>query len=861
LIFDLSHRIEQKWAETEQSLFSRGGDGMNTARQRPRLLVVDRQRENRDAMADVFRSRFEVVPALDGDMALELLEQDSEFAAVLLTCRLYETSGFDVLLRMHAAHLLERVPVIAIGEPEDELKALMMGATDFVAAPTNIVCLKQRLKRILAAKQIEDGCDILTGQWNRQRFLAEAQRLIRCRPDVRFTMVYTNIEQFHRINNLYGQRTGDLILRTMGQTLAKLCPEGVVGRPDGDHFAVCCPTDTFYPERVVECAAGIMRQLRLHRSMRLTLGIYDIDDPELPIQIMYERAEMALRALEPNTSAFIRYDETLRQKLQEEQDIVNHQESALRSGQFQVYLQPIYSLSTGAPVSAEALVRWVHPTRGMIPPDRFIPLFERNGFITQLDFYVWETVFRYLSEFKKRGYPDFPISANMSRVDFYDPGICDVIQQLSQKYDVSPSLFRVEVTESAYMDDPERMLEMIRQLNSAGFRVLMDDFGSGYSSLSMLINIPVSALKIDMGFVGGIGTSERSNSVFSSVIRMAKWLEMAVVAEGVETQIQLDYLKSVGCDRVQGYYYSKPLPLANFQGLISNFQRDQINETPQFFDQVNIQEIWKILAHDDHILGDVLGALGIYELCGDMVELVSVNNEYYQLMGTTPDELFRGAYNTMAWICEQDRPVFLGALNRAFAERHRQDLVIHRYTHTAILMRLILGISYIGRKDNRMLFAISLREISRGLELTAAAPPEYPEIEPASPTQSGRPRVLIVEDNQVNRVMLRTILAADYEVLEASNGREALAVLKQAPDLSAILLDIIMPVMDGFEFLKIRRKNPEIRRIPVLVLSQIETWDDECRARALGAEDFIHKPYEPGQVLDLLKKLILPGKT
>lgn len=457
------------------------------------------------------------------------------------------------------------------------------------------------------------------------------------------------------------------------------------------------------------------------------------------------------------------------------------------------------------------------------------------------------------------GYSDFPISANLSRIDLYDSAVCDTIVAMAEKYNVPPSLFRIEVTESAYMDNPGQLLQTIRQFNDAGFRVLMDDFGSGYSSLNMLIKIPVSTLKIDMGFIGDVGNSERSNSIMNSVVRMAKWLEMTVIAEGVETQEQLDYLRSVGCDRVQGYYYSKPLPIEAFRGTVLSFPKDRIREPRRPCDKLNLSAVWRSVNAENSFVGGILGAVGFYELAGGQVELVCVNDEYYKLLQTTPDKLFHDTKNALAWIQEGDREPFLAAMRRADETKLPQDLIIGRYIASAAIRRLYLRVGRIGCKDNRTLFAISIWDVSG---MSAALDHRLPAgTPPAPPENDGRPMVLVVEDNQVNRVVLHKMLSAEYRVLEASDGREALAVLRCTPGVSAILLDIIMPVMDGYEFLENRLLDKEMKKIPVLVLSQVEGRMGELRTKELGAADFVHKPYEPETVRRLLRGLVGRGRA
>lgn len=832
------------------------------ALQKEKLLIVDTLEERRTRIGNAFRGEFDIVAAMDGEAAMEVLEQHHSFAAVLLRCRLEAASGFDVLLRLNTLHLLDTVPVIAIGEPEDEMKALSMGATDFVREPADLPLLRYRLNNLLFLLHNERDYDALTGLYKRRKFMKEAARLLQSNPGEHYSLIYTNIERFRVLNDLYGQNMGDRLLCGMGSKLAERWPSGVVGRISGDHFAVCCPSSQVRPEELQKISSLLTRQFNLCCSLRLLYGIYEIENSEMPVQQMCDRAQMALGTLSGKSAGqYAYYDEKLRRELLAEQEITDEMEGALAGGQFQVYLQPIYSLSTGAPVSAEALVRWIHPQKGVIPPGKFIPLFERNGFISRLDTYVWETAVRDLAELKRLGFAEFPITANMSRMDFYDTSLCDKLIEMTKKYGVDPSMFRIEITESAYMDNSAQLLDAIKKFNAAGFSVLMDDFGSGYSSLSMLMDIPVSTLKIDMGFVRDVGLSERSNSLINSIIRMAKWLEMTVVAEGVETRGQLDYLRSIGCDRVQGYYYSKPLPFEHFKGLISNFEHGRIAEEEHTFDKIDACGVWKTITNYDHTIANILAALAMYESFGDILEVVSVNDEYYRIMETTPDDLFRNTKNAIDWVCEEDRVAFLGAVECARMTERRQDLVIGRYIGSCV-RKLFFSIAYLGQKDNHYLFIASIRDLTpetvRTLKehLPADGEAAMPAFCPLRSGEARRNKILIADDNQVNRMMLKKMLADEYEVLEAANGKEALLTLRCNPDTSAILLDLIMPIMDGYAFLQDRAREEPLRTIPVLVLSQSEARGSERRTLELGANDFIRKPYEPSKLRKHLSDLI-----
>lgn len=291
-----------------------------------------------------------------------------------------------------------------------------------------------------------------------------------------------------------------------------------------------------------------------------------IDDPSLSIEEYYFRASIAAEQCKHQIDMPLSiYDAKTGEKIAEEIAITNEMQTAVDERQFVVYLQPKFSLPSEQICGAEALVRWKHPVKGMISPGAFIPVFEKNGFIAKLDYYVWEETCRLLSEWKKAGKKQYPVSVNISRISLYNPQLTELMTGLVQKYDIPPALLQLEITESAYMTNPELMEKTIDSLHAAGFVILMDDFGSGYSSLNTLKRIQVDVLKVDMKFLPVKNEMERGEIILASVIKMAKWLGMTVVVEGVETRLQRDFLDSTGCDCIQGYYYSKPIPSEEYE--------------------------------------------------------------------------------------------------------------------------------------------------------------------------------------------------------------------------------------------------------------------------------------------------------
>lgn len=412
--------------------------------------------------------------------------------------------------------------------------------------------------------------DALTGLYNRSTFCRKTADFLRQNPEGTYNMVQFDIERFKVINELYGNFMGDRILLLIAEGLQKcLKSKGTYGRLEADHFAVCLPAGTEELQQVRDQMEKSLASVKIEQKINLYYGVYTIEDRGMSVDLMCDRANLALRTVKGNSNrAYAVYNDELHQVVLSEQQLTNSMEEALLQRQFELYYQPVVDLNTGDVVSAEALVRWNHPEKGMVSPGFFIPFFEHNGFIIKLDAYIREEVCRNMMELRRRGLRNIPVSVNVSRLEFYDPNLCRSIIDLTERYRLEPQMMRLEITESAYTDNPQQLLAAMKELQNYGFQVLMDDFGSGYSSLNMLKDVPVDILKMDMKFLEDQGISGRGPEILASLVRMAKKLGMRTIAEGIETKEQGDFLRSVGCEYGQGYYYARPMPADSFTSLL-----------------------------------------------------------------------------------------------------------------------------------------------------------------------------------------------------------------------------------------------------------------------------------------------------
>lgn len=412
--------------------------------------------------------------------------------------------------------------------------------------------------------------DELTGIYNKQAFYAKTKEMLLDNPDKNFDLLRINIERFKVLNDLFGESTGDKLLRYIGKFLKEInLPLCVSGRLYADNFVVCYEAGKGDSRRMINTLQMVADSFAINNRTILSFGLYRIDDKTLPVSVMCDRANMALWKAKGNfKNPYCEYDEKMRQQVLKEQKIINAMEMAIQNKEFTLYLQPKYDIEKGTIIGAEALVRWISLENGFISPGDFIPVFENNGFVYEVDKFIWEESCRYLRKWLDEGREVHPISVNVSRIDLYDPKLVQHLVNLREKYQLPSQYLELEITESAYTEDPEQIITITRQLREAGFVILMDDFGTGYSSLNMLKDIQIDVLKLDMGFLKSSDYSAKGGNILTAILKMAESLKMQTIAEGVETKEQVEFLKKIGCRYVQGFYYSKPLPVGEFEKLI-----------------------------------------------------------------------------------------------------------------------------------------------------------------------------------------------------------------------------------------------------------------------------------------------------
>ena len=670
-----------------------------------KLFVLSQSSLKECFSGDDFKSLFEFDFYSSSENMIEQITNGNCPSAIIIDEK--NAQDFSLLEKINEAttihvalksDLFTSVPVAVILEvpnQETEIKLLENGFTDVFDKNINKKILFYRIKNLikklaeeakkfnaLNAQQKNAIQQLIqlsskTGIYNKQTFIYKAKEFIDKKPGKIFTFMRFDLDRFKVFNDIFGFSEGDKILEKIGEKFhfSYKKTELVYGHIYADHFIVCFEKFDYDPDKIVNTITTFVNTLHPSFDFIVRIGFYEVvNNGNVDVSLACDHAQLALQSIKTDfVERYAFYKPEMINDLKQEQELISDMVTGLHNNEFQIWLQPQYDYTTQSLTGAEALVRWLHPTKGLISPGVFIPIFERNGFITQLDQYVWEKTCQLLKLWQDDGLNPVPVSVNISRRDIYTPNLVKIFDNLIEKYNLTPNLLRLEITESAYMDNPNQLIKVVQELRDHGFCLEMDDFGSGYSSLNTLKDVPVDILKLDMKFIMSATEDlkdgklkeegSRCGSILSSVVRMANWLKLPVIAEGIESKEQADYLKSIGCFNMQGFYFSKPIPAGEYQELISTLESS--SSKAELYNIQSALNFFDTSTQDSLLFNDFIGASAILEWSGTNVEILRVNDAFLDELGTTRDSFKKAQKNIIESLDSNSRIICMSTLAEA----------------------------------------------------------------------------------------------------------------------------------------------------------------------------------------------------
>ena len=543
------------------------------------VLVVDDEEINREIMSAILETSFNVLTANDGQDALDIIYKEEHKIDLVMLDIFMPMDGREVLKIRQNDPNLKKIPFIVCTSDKDiEEECFKLGVNDFVKKPyENRDIIIARVKRMIELyedrsilKDVER--DKLTNLFNREFFKKFSQQFDALFPKMNKDMLVLSINRFEIINELYGHDFADKILLSIANELVKYISitNGLIGKDEGGTFIMYCEHQDNYEDLPIRIDTAI-KEVAKDINISLRIGIYPNVDPILDKDIVISRSKSTADSLSNDYSkTFAIYNEEKQAKTIHTEELIGAFSQALEEEQFKLYFQPKYNIQgdKNRLVSAEVLVRWISPKFGFVSPGEFINLFEENGLIGKLDAYILEKAAKYMRLIKDKHGVYIPLSVNLSRVDMYRPNLVEEITRFVDSNNVPRDKYYIEITESAFVEDAKEVIPVINHIRDSGFKVEIDDFGSGYSSFGALASLPFDILKIDMQFIRSMDTNPKVKDIIKMIINLSKMFNATSVAEGVETEAQYLFLKESGCDVIQGYYFSKPLPIEDFEKLI-----------------------------------------------------------------------------------------------------------------------------------------------------------------------------------------------------------------------------------------------------------------------------------------------------
>ncbi len=590
----------------------------------------------------------------------------------------------------------------------------------------NIICFvndiheKRQIDKLVeqTVNTNEEGRDALTGLLRNNVFCQEARKYLDKHKEQEFCLMAIDIEHFKMFNEWYGVDAGDDFLVDIAKQLQKVESKfgGVAGYFGEDNFCILMPNE---PKAILEIQDNITEYIKKHGKSAGFLpvfGIYVVTDKSLKMNAMYDRAVIALSKIKGNYSTRTCYfEEEMFEQMASEHFMQMDVQRAIKEKEFTFYIQPQCDMRTGKIVGAEALVRWKHKEKGMVSPGMFIPVLEKNGYIVALDRYTWEEVCKWQKSLIDRGIRPVPVSVNVSRMDIYFMDVADVFCKLIKKYKLTPELIEIEITESAYVEGFSNIMDTVKRLQQEGFKILMDDFGSGYSSLNMLKDVNIDILKIDMKFLDiGNESVEKGIGILESVIDLARMLGIPMISEGVEELKQKEALLDMGCVYAQGYYFYRPMPIIDFEKYLQKKEIvDYRGVRVRQVEQLHIREFLDANLFSDTMVNNILGAVAFYEMFDNRIEIVRVNEQYYRVTGEEMAGTDTYRKNILNYVYNEDQDILFDVFDAAHENRLTGASGDVRFMKSnGEIMWLQLRLFYLGEGKGKKMYYGSLSNVT-----------------------------------------------------------------------------------------------------------------------------------------------------
>ncbi len=696
--------------------------------QKLKILIAESIEEERKMFGNMLGDEYDILEASDSSEAISMMDAHlSDIVMLLLAIDSQKTEGFNVLEKMNNLGWIDRIPVIVISSDDSSdlmQKAYDLGAADYISKNTHSLMIKKRIGNTIRffAKQksllffLEERnkvlqernsrlvyTDDLTNCLNLEGFRQRVKVVLKMYPERQYAVWYKDIKHFKFINESFGYEEGNRLLRYWcEQVKSVMMDDEVLGRVSGDCFvALTRATSNKNMRRIFEDISDKVAHYfdDKDKSFKIEIyaGIYMLepqDRVKMNIDQMIDQARVAQRTVKDVAGGGVAlFDEEQWKKQWRSMAICNHLEEALENGEIMVHLQPQYNYITGSLIGAEALCRWNHSELGYISPVEFIPVLEETGQIFKLDYFVWEQCCALMRKWIDSGTKKaVSLSVNISRADLNSGDVAEAIGGLLKKYDLEPNMLRLEITESVYMDEPEQLINQVKLFKERGFTVEMDDFGSGFSSLNMLKNVPVDVLKIDFKFLHGAEEKTRSGIILSSILKMAHQMDMPVICEGVETQDQADFMKNIGCRLMQGYYFARPMRVELFEEEVLESQR--VNDMPKLVGITGLAKLNELLdsnSSSSFIFNRCIGGAVLFEYYEGNCEAILANEAFFKTEGLDRNDPFHNI-NLLDYVGENkkgtkeaiERAIEKGEAVCEFSVSESGERMLAHFRHAAI---------------------------------------------------------------------------------------------------------------------------------------------------------------------------------